>query len=497
VLRRALLLAALALLLPASAQAGTFSKQGTTLVYTGTDADEQLSGYPSGTKLIFSTFPAGTTWSVDSSCALNLGNIECSTLGYTRYEARGLGGADRFYGMGVIPATLDGGPGDDILDGAGLADILIGGEGDDWLRGAAGNDDIRGGSGDDRLEGGPGPGGGADTYSGGDGIDVVNYFYASAGVNVSIDGVANDGQAGEGDNVLPDVENLWGSDDPDTLVGSAGPNSIEGGPGGDTITGLGGRDELFGEDGNDTIYARDGVGEPVECGANVDIAEVDDVDGEPSECETVSSSNALQPDLDGDGVDRPADCDDGNPALRPGLPDIPENGVDEDCSGADAPQLDRDGDGFPVPRDCDDANAAIKPGVREIPGNRADENCDGRAPGLPRVGVAVSDAWSATGRVARVARMELDGVKRGTSVAVRCDGKGCAFKRRTVKAKGRSLDLRRRLAGMRLRKGTVLELRITRADTLGSVVRFTGRARGIPGRRDLCLPPGGKPGACR
>jgi hypothetical protein len=82
-------------------------------------------------------------------------------------------------------------------------------------------------------------------------------------------------------------------------------------------------------------------------------------------------------------------------------------------------------------------------------------------------------------------------------VALRCKGNGCAFTRRTVKPKGRTLDLRRTLAGTRLRKGAVLELRITRAGTLGSVVRFTGRGRGIPSRRDLCLPPGGKPGVCR
>jgi hypothetical protein len=497
VLRRVVLLTLLGLLLPASAQAGKFTQEGTTLVYTGTDAVDEVSGYAMGpTTIRFSSFPAGTTEET-SGCAVNTIYIDCSTLPYTRYEARGLGGADRFYGMGIIPATLDGGAGNDILDGAGLADILLGGEGDDWLRGADGNDDIRGGPGDDRLEGGPGAAG-SDTFSGGDGVDVANYFYASAGVTVSIDGVANDGQPGESDNVLTDVENLWGSDDPDVLVGSAGPNSIEGGPGGDTITGLGGRDELFGEDGNDTIHARDGVGEPVECGTEVDTAFVDVVDGEPSECEVVHPSDEAQPDLDGDGVDRPADCDDRNPARRPGLLDVPENGVDEDCSGADAPNLDRDGDGFPVPRDCDDANATIKPGAREVPGNGADENCDGRKPGFPRVGVDVSDAWDATGGAARVARMELDGVKAGTAVKMRCAGKGCAFKRRTVRAgKGRTLDLRKALKGTRLRKGAVLELRITRPGTVGSVIRFTGRRRGIPSRRDLCLPPGGKPGACR
>ena len=153
-------------------------------------------------------------------------------------------------------------------------------------------------------------------------------------VTVSIDGVAaNDGQPGESDNVLTDVEDLWGSNQADVLVGSSGPNTIRGGLLGDTITGLGARDELFGEDGNDTIRARDGIGEPVECGAGTDSAEVDDVDGEPYECEAFTSSNALQPDLDGDGVDRPADCDDGNPARRPGLLDVPENGVDEGFLG--------------------------------------------------------------------------------------------------------------------------------------------------------------------
>ena len=44
------------------------------------------------------------------------------------------------------------------------------------------------------------------------------------------------------------------------------------------------------------------------------------------------------PDLDGDndGVQRPTDCDDANPAIRPGVKDKPGDGIDQDCANGDA-----------------------------------------------------------------------------------------------------------------------------------------------------------------
>ena len=42
-------------------------------------------------------------------------------------------------------------------------------------------------------------------------------------------------------------------------------------------------------------------------------------------------------DGDADGSFPPADCNDSNPAVKPGAADTPGNGVDEDCSGADTP----------------------------------------------------------------------------------------------------------------------------------------------------------------
>jgi Ca2+-binding RTX toxin-like protein len=67
--------------------------------------------------------------------------------------------------------TLNGNGGDDLLNGAGGNDVLNGGAGSDQLNGAAGNDTLDGGAGDDVLAGGAG----ADTFLQGaaDGRDLV------------------------------------------------------------------------------------------------------------------------------------------------------------------------------------------------------------------------------------------------------------------------------------------------------------------------------------
>ena len=56
---------------------------------------------------------------------------------------------------------------------------------------------------------------------------------------------------------------------------------------------------------------------------------------------------------------------------------MPDNDIDEDCSGADAIDPDRDRDGVARPADCNDANPFIRPGALDIPGDRVDEDCSG------------------------------------------------------------------------------------------------------------------------
>jgi Ca2+-binding RTX toxin-like protein len=169
--------------------------------------------------------------------------------------------------------TLNGGPGADVIEGNNGNDVLngdefgvltggnddvFGGPGADTVRGQGGNDELDGGGGNDSLDGGGSNdkmdgGTGSDTLVGSTGGDTALYDTRSAAVNVSLDGVANDGEAGEADNVGTDVENVNGGSAGDTLTGSSVANKLKGFGGADTITGGAGNDLLYGGDGGDDI----------------------------------------------------------------------------------------------------------------------------------------------------------------------------------------------------------------------------------------------------
>ena len=182
--------------------------------------------------------------------------VECERSGVKRLFVRVGDGDDAVTVSVGVPTLLAGGDGDDRLEGS---------ETDDTMRGGPGADTLLGGDGFDTLGGGPG----ADVLSGGTDavarevpleLDLVSYTGSTDGVRVTLDGIADDGAPGEGDNVLPDVEIVLGGRGDDTLIGNDEfLNGFAGGRGDDTILGRGGEiDVLFGEDGDDDLAGETG-----------------------------------------------------------------------------------------------------------------------------------------------------------------------------------------------------------------------------------------------
>jgi Ca2+-binding RTX toxin-like protein len=113
-------------------------------------------------------------------------------------------------------------------------------------------------------------------FDGGIGLDVANYFFATAGVDVSVDLEAGDGRPGDGDRIRHDVERVFGSQFGDVLAGSARTQELAGFDGDDRITGGTGTEVLSGGEGNDRIDARDGAPDTIDCGGQLhDWAAVD------------------------------------------------------------------------------------------------------------------------------------------------------------------------------------------------------------------------------
>jgi hypothetical protein len=259
-------------------------------------------------------------------------------------------------------------------------------------------------------------------------------------------------------------------------------------------------------------YERDesGGSAPFDCndankGINPGARDVPD-NGVDEDCK---DGDAVDLDRDRDGYDRnepggsaPFDCDDSKDTINPGMAEILDNGVDENCDGIRGVKLDRDGDGYDwegapggkAPYDCDDANVAINPGTFDVPKNGVDENCDKVDADWPSITSEVRYVAKSKGGFARFRRLWVARAPEGATVELRCRGKGCTFaRRRQIAPPGTSkISFTSALRRAKLRRGALLEIWVTRSGMRGKVVRLRVGRRGKVSGVTLCVLPGSK-----
>ena len=191
---------------------------------------------------------------------------------------RGASGADR----------LEGGDGNDLLQGFSRGDTLRGGSGNDRLEGGTGSDSELAGSGDDVVHQGPGPNG-ADTLDGQDGFDTLDYGARTAPLQITLDGVRNDGdaRAGERDSAREGFDRVVAGAGSDFLLGREGNDELIGGGGGDVLEGRRGDDRFDGGPGIDQVRARDLSADTIACGSETDSVAADARDNVAADCERV------------------------------------------------------------------------------------------------------------------------------------------------------------------------------------------------------------------
>jgi hypothetical protein len=258
-----------------------------------------------------------------------------ASYGQSRGDGRGLR-------LSIDDVADDGvaGEGDNIhtdieaLNGGDGDDVLIGTPGDNELDGRTGDDKLYGLGGDDLLLGGNEiNAGGADTdlLAGGDGFDIVDYSEHWDPVVVSLDGVANDGPAGEKDHVGADVEGAIGGYGDDVLIGNSADGVLAGLEGDDRIVDSGGEDLLDGGEGDDEIEAADGARDDVLCGDDTDRAWRDAGDNVEF-CELVTT---------GPRSIEPSPTPTPSPTARPTPAPTPRVSVNRPRVPQPAPRLDR------------------------------------------------------------------------------------------------------------------------------------------------------------
>jgi len=315
--------------------------------------------------------------------------------------------------------TVDGGGGDDKIIGSSGVDTLRGGGGNDSIDAYGGADVVEGGDGNDTLSGDRGhfnlswaASFVGDSVDGGPGVDrFEDYHQGATGVTVTLDGVANDGRAGENDNLIG-IEFVQ-SRAPGTYTGSEGPDEFEifydttgtvsvlkGLAGNDSLEGDHNAQQFDGGSGDD--YLEGGYGDDTFVGGpNRDTFmgyRGDDLLIGGGASDTLASTNGFVRAFGGPGDDQISVAD----GRAHGPPDEIDCGDGVDSAGGDTepPNLDR------FATDCESTSVngrpwagPFRPEYWEIPSIRVNEDATLLKAGL-RVRVACrAKAFPCRGRV--------------------------------------------------------------------------------------------------
>lgn len=240
---------ALAALAPAPAFAGTAGLSGSSLVVNATPGQvNNISITQAGPSVRVEETGSGATLTPGANCGAGGTNIVTCPL------------------SSVASLTVNAGDrNDQVVNGTAFPSALFGEGDDDRLSGGSAADTLTGGAGWDVLFGGTG----GDTFTGGSEPDYVSYQGRANSVTADTDGVADDGEPGENDNVGPDVESLIGGNGADVLTGNELDNGLDGGPGADTLNGGAGNDYLLYWTRNAAVSVSfDGVANDGEAGEN-------------------------------------------------------------------------------------------------------------------------------------------------------------------------------------------------------------------------------------
>jgi Ca2+-binding RTX toxin-like protein len=146
-----------------------------TVVVNGTDGNDNITVSGQGTSASV----------VGLAAAVNITNAEGAN---DSLVVMALGGDDGVsaseLAAGVLNLTVDGGAGNDRIEGSQGADTLQGGDGNDFIDGNQGNDQVFLGAGDDVFEWDPGDG--SDTVEGQAGTDKMMFFGSNLDENFDI-----------------------------------------------------------------------------------------------------------------------------------------------------------------------------------------------------------------------------------------------------------------------------------------------------------------------